>query len=1845
MRFISRLSFYVVVFIGIVSQISSCSSSDSNSKNGQDGVPLASIIENYTQGLLVKQSELKVKFLFDVPESIRTQNKSLFKLSPELKGTQFWLDERTVVFKPEQGFESGKKYRVDVLVNNVLLEGKKAEKTFSFDVQIIGLFVDVSVENLQIHQNGTDFTLKGILRSSDVLEEINFAEVLQTKLNGEKIDVRFERKSPYSIEFFVDLIKRSQTNQTLVIEWNTKKLGFESEGSKEISIPGINEFAITKVEYVKEQNPHFRITFSDELKPNQALKGLITVNNSDYLRFEINKNSVSVFPIQKITNASASIVIRKSIKNASNIELNADEQHSVVLNKENPAVQFLSEGAILPKSGKLYVPFKAISLKKVDVRVYKIFTKNIPQFLQVNTLNTYSEINRVGKFIKGKRVNLVELGAISGSDWNTYVLNVEDLIKAEPGAIYRFQLSFRKEYAITDCETSSENIEENDALDLNLSSFEDMEQSNWDSYEEYYYPEGYSWKERNNPCHVSYYTSDKNVSKNVYASDIGLIVKSNTNKKIEVAVTNLITTKSIQDAEVQLLNFQLQQIASAKTDANGFASLTFSDKPWLVRAKVQDQEGYVILNQYSALPLSSFNVAGASVKQGIKAFLYTERGVWRPGDSLFVGLIVENNENQLPKNHPVLFELINSRQQTIQKTTLTESLNGVFVFRTKTQTDAPTGIYTVQAKVGGQVFTKKLKIETVKPNRLKIAMTFKDDFISVSSPFLKANLQSNWLHGAPASNLEFTIMANYKNAPFKLEKYPTFSFFDETLLSQTNSATLVSGDLDENGSFEINKKIEGLNQSPSRVQIDLSAIVYEKSGDFSTMAFSTFYHPFSQYIGVDVPKGDKRDILLTDKKHAISMIVVDQKGNPIPNTDVSYSVFKLEWRWWFEQNEENLSSYFERKRLSPISTGSAKTDTNGKAEGFLEIKYPEWGRYLIKAKDEVSGHTATKVVYVDWPGWAGRSRDGGNKGANIIPVRMESETYKVGDLASVLVPAAVGSRVLFSIEKSDKVLFQQWVDGKGDETKFSFKVDEKMTPNIFVHVHSISPFDNQTNDLPIRQYGVQKVAVFNPNAVLFPQLETSSHFEPNAVETLKISEKNGREMTYTIALVDEGLLDLTRFKTPNPYDYFFAEEALTVQTWDLYDYVASRYLSNSTRIISLGGDGDVLIQKDGLKMNRFESVVKVLGPFSLGKKEIKSHKITIPNYVGSVRAMIIASDKGSYGTSEKAIPVKKPLMVLATAPRVIGTNEQFKLPVTLFSMDENIKEVLVEVKVEGAIYLKSDAKKNVVFTKLGDQLVTFDLATNDAFGAGNIYVKASSGSHKSEYSIQLPVRNYFIDAIEIKDTLLLAGKSAQFSTLPLGIKGSNSFDLSLSTFNALAFEHRLDDLMNYPHGCLEQITSKSFPQLALNKLKPLADSSANQIQKNIKAAIQQIASFLKPDGSLAYWPEGNRFDAWSMAYAVHFLTEAEKNGYVIPVALSESVEKNLKSRVTRWERAFGDYNDVTQAYMLYVLAKRNKAEIGAMNRLRELEKTSSLTKWILAASYYQIGQKEVANDLLLKHNYSIKTEPDKDSYFSTDVRDKAMLLWMMSEMKITDDAADLAIYLAQNLSRSNYLTTQEMAFSLNALAAFAGDISTGNGIKAKLTNGEKVTNYSSDSFVFTSMLDAKKMSSSITIKNEGDKNLFVTLIKRGKTEAINSKAQNKNLQMKIIYRDLENKVLDVSQLKQGTSFFAEISVQNNSLNNLEFIALTQPIVAGWEILNTKVDATFLNTPSSTYDFQDIKDDKILTYFGLKKQELKVFRVLLAASYAGNYTLPVISVSDMYNEKNYAFSASGKASVN
>lgn len=306
----------------------------------------------------------------------------------------------------------------------------------------------------------------------------------------------------------------------------------------------------------------------------------------------------------------------------------------------------------------------------------------------------------------------------------------------------------------------------------------------------------------------------------------------------------------------------------------------------------------------------------------------------------------------------------------------------------------------------------------------------------------------------------------------------------------------------------------------------------------------------------------------------------------------------------------------------------------------------------------------------------------------------DKEKYKVGEKAVITFPSGSKGRAFVSVENGTEVLSKQWVNTQKGETQVSIPLTKEMTPNVYVNISLLQPHAQTKNDLPIRLYGIIPLLVEDPNTLLKPELQLPKVLKPEENYTVKVSEKNNKSMTYTLAVVDEGLLDLTRFKTPDIHSAFYAREALGVKTFDMFDDVIGAYSGSVDNIYEIGG-GDAAAGAKNRKADRFKPVVSYLGPFSLKAGETKSHQLVMPNYVGSVRAMVVAGDHNiaAYGNAEKTVPVRKPLMVLASLPRILSPGEKVTIPVTVFAMEKKVKNVSVNIKESEAFIPIGETKK------------------------------------------------------------------------------------------------------------------------------------------------------------------------------------------------------------------------------------------------------------------------------------------------------------------------------------------------------------------------------------------------------------------------------------------------------------------------------------------------------------------------------------------------------------------------
>ncbi|MFA6278297.1 MAG: alpha-2-macroglobulin family protein, partial [Pedobacter sp.] len=735
----------------------------------------------------------------------------------------------------------------------------------------------------------------------------------------------------------------------------------------------------------------------------------------------------------------------------------------------------------------------------------------------------------------------------------------------------------------------------------------------------------------------------------------------------------------------------------------------------------------------------------------------------------------------------------------------------------------------------------------------------------------------------------------------------------------------------------------------------------------------------------------------------------------------------------------------------------------------------------------------------------------------------------------------------------------------------------------------------------------------------------------------------GKAMTYKIALVDEGLFDLTRFKTPDPHSIFYAREGLGVKTWDLFDQVLGAWGGNLERILSIGGDGSINKNLNPAKANRFKAVVKFMGPFSLSKGENKTHKFTLPQYIGSVRAMVIAGDNGAYGYAEKAVEVKKPLMVLATLPRVIGPGESFTLPVNIFATNNNLKNVSVLVQSTNLL-IDGPKTKQLSFKQAGEQMTYFNVVAPNTVGIAKVKIIAQSGNEKTVYDVELDIRNPNPYITNVVSATIQPKQTWKTTYAPIGMSGTNAGTVEVSSIPPIDLNKRLSYLIQYPHGCVEQTTSSIFPQLLLDKLTPLSTQKKTEVERNVKSGINRLKGFQTTDGGLSYWPGEGSSDEWGTNYAGHFLVEAQNAGYTLPVGLLDELIRYQKAKATNWTPNSTNFygGDLSQAYRLYVLALAKKPEMAAMNRLRAFEYLSVSAKWRLAAAYQLAGQSAAANGLVKGLAQTVQHYTQLGGTYGSDLRDEAMIMETLTLMGQKVKAAQLLQTVAARLGQNTWYSTQTTAYSLLAIAKFCGQNSASNKLLYTYVLDGKKGNINSEQYLNSTALNFKNNTANIT--NAGNNVLFVRLILQGQPVAgQNNFLPNKPdvLDMKVNYKSLKGQVINPIVLKQGTDFYAEVIIKNpGKMGYYEQMALTQIFPSGWEIINTRLNDNESALASAAYTYRDVRDDRVFTYFNIRENETLTYKVLLNASYLGKYYLSAVQCEAMYNN-NISATQAGK----
>ena len=1441
-----------------------------------------------------------------------------------------------------------------------------------------------------------------------------------------------------------------------------------------------------------------------------------------------------------------------------------------------PEIKLVSKGSILPSTGHMDLLFSSYGYAQARFRVRKIFTSNILQFLQFDTYEARYNISRVARVVADTTVVLGATDAPHIREVRNYALSLDELIKPEPGAIYHVEIR------------GLEPLEEEDFWDSD---------SYFGDYETYDYRNTF-----------------------LLATDVALIAKGG-DTKWEIFACDIISGTPLKGAKVKLYDDVLQELGKGVTDKDGCVTFPADATGRYVVVQSDKGSAYLALKNEKSLSTSDFDVSGTSASGGVKAFIFGERGVWRPGDTLHISTITMTEDGDLPIGHPVVAELLNPDGQVTRTITVKNDGGHLFHFPFTTDADAPTGNWRVKVKLGSQTFSKAVKIETVKPNKLDIDLSFDQEWLVPKSSCV-GTITVKWLYGAPGADLKVNGDVDLTNARTAFKGYEAYDFRDDSRSFTSQSRYFNDMRTDENGQVQVTTNMDLRGQGvPGMLDIGFTLRAFEPSGEFSTGVSSFKLSPFDTYVGLKVDQDQTEwgeTYLKSGVSHKFDVATVGPDGKPVSTSDLHVEIFHVDWSWWWNSSSQ-IASYMSGKSKEVFL--DKHISTQGGAGSFsYDWKNAPDGLYFVRVSDEAGGH-ATSMLCEVYENYGGKTN--GSEAAARLSISSNKDKYSVGETAKLSIPSAAGSKALVSLEKGGRIISSEWVDCQAGSTEIKVPVTSEMLPNVYAFVTLVQPHKNTLNDAPVRMYGVHNLNVEDAASHLEPVLDIPADVKPETTLKFKVKEKSGKAMSYIVALVDEGLLGLTAYKTPDAWKAFYAKEALRVRTWDVYDDVIGAYGGKIEQLFAIGGDDEAdsgTIRPQGAQ--RFTPVVAYLGPFTLKSGKSASHSFDVPQYIGSLRAMVIATDGRAQGSSSTNVTVTKPVMVQTTLPRTMNIGETIKVPVTLMTLKDGVGDVKLGIKTDNLVEVVGPATQTVRSDKAGQELSYFEIKVGDKTGIAHVATTAESSSDKSSNVIEIDVLNPNPEVTRGQTVLLPGGSSKELKVDLFGTPGTNSVQLELSTIPAIDLQSRLRYLITYPYGCLEQTVSSAFPQLYLDKIMTCDESTRERSRFNVEAAIRRLQIYRRSDGSLSYWPGSSYSSLFGSAYALHFLKEAEDAGYAVPV--------DLKKELIAWlgRNVSDSKEDMTsRAYGVYALATAGKPARSAMNLLREkVKKMPQGAAWLLSAAYAVDGKKTVAREIAAALKYE---DGLYEAYGSSD-RNRAVALKTMLLIDRKEDAFKLAETIASRLNDTEvYMSTQSTAWSLYAIADYARE--NAGGVQASYSAGGKTVKISGDKCLESRAIAVGEGDKSLNIKidNAGQGNLYAVASVTGIPPASTEKAVSNKLKMTVSYVDDQHSPVKVDTLSRGRMIFAVVTITNTSAAPARDLALNQKFPSGWEIQNDRLYSSAASYPSGV-SYQDIRDDRVYSFFDLGAGKSVTIETKLVATYPGKFYLPAVSCSAMYD---------------
>jgi uncharacterized protein YfaS (alpha-2-macroglobulin family) len=1344
---------------------------------------------------------------------------------------------------------------------------------------------------------------------------------------------------------------------------------------------------------------------------------------------------------------------------------------------------------------------------------------------------------------------------------------------------------------------------------------------------------------------TDYWISD---SRFVSLSDIGLVAREG-KEKLFVFANSIKTAQSIAGVNIVAYGANNQVLGMGATNADGVAEITYTRKefagfkPALLVAKTPDDFNYLLFSN-SAVNTSRFEVGGKRINStGLDAFVYGERDIYRPGEKVNFALVVRDKNWGSPGELPIKFKFLLPTGKELKAFRKTLNAQGAADGSIEIPVAALTGTYTLEVYTGNDVLISSMPfmIEEFVPDRIKVQTRLDKTELHPAESLQLALTATNFF-GPPAANRNYECEIQVKQKMIIPKKYNQYNF---NLTNQKSffDKKLVEGKTNDQGQATETYTAPDLYKNIGVLQAGFYTTVFDETGRPVSRSNSIDIVTQPVFFGIS---DNGYDYFPLNQVVKFPLIAINRAEQAVSST-AKVEVIKHEYRTVLSKS----GSYFRYESQPEDKIVASNTVAiSGESTAYSFVPRSP-GNYEIR----VSIPDATVYVsrnFYSYGSWGGDNSSFEVNTEGQIDIATDKDKYAIGEKAKLLFKAPFCGRMLVTLEQ-DQVLSYQYLTVENRTASLEIPLTGNHLPNIYVSATLFKP--HEVSDIPLTvAHGYKSLTVEDKGRRIPVSIEAAAAVRSRTHQKILVKAPAGTVVT--LAAVDNGVLQVSDFKTPDPYAFFYAQRALTVNGYDLYPLL---FPEIRTRRSSTGGDADMKMDQ---RVNPMPNKrVKILSYWSglattNGSGE-SGFEFDIPQFSGEVRLMVVAAKDNRFGFAEKAMKVADPIVLSTALPRFLSPGDSITVPITVTNTTASAATVNASLVLSGPLSPTGSSQQAVTIPANSEAQLQFGVLAKSTVGAGKVSIRVKSGAEQFTDETDITVRPAST-LQQLTGSGVIAANSSQKITIGSldFLPGSNQYQLVVSRSPALELADQLRYLVQYPYGCTEQTISAAFPQLYFGDMAELMQSQKNNRSSaaaNVLEAIRKIKMRQLYSGAITLWDDAGSENWWSTVYAAHFLLEAKKAGYDVDPGLLETLLGYINSRLNNKTTITYWYNRTQQkkiapkeiAYSLYVLALAARPNIGVMNYYKARPEILSLdSRYLLSVAYAIAGDQSKFREMLPASFSGEEAVAQTGGSFYSDIRDEAVALNALLDADPANAQIPvMARHIIAKLKQRSWYSTQESAFGFLAIGKMAASANKTNIGADLLVNNKTIAHLQNNT---VKLLKAELNSNVVTVNAKGNGQLYYWWQSEGISQSGAYKEEDNFLRIRRKFFDRNGKAFSGTAFQQNDLIIVQLSLEKAYSGTIENIVLTDLIPAGFEIENPRtkeIPGTDWIKDASSPTALDVRDDRIHLFVDANASRQVYYYAVRAVS-PGVYQMGPASADAMYNAEYHSYHGAGKVTI-